>query len=115
MPIQTPQDYLKAEDLSNYQYQKGDILKLSGFCAKCKEKVVEPRGSVNKFGACLEFDYAGICYECKTITPFRMRFYPEDKRIVQAIDGKWYQSNLVRRTWWRELKQWFGKLINKKI
>ena len=112
MPIRTPQEYMDAEPLEVYKMDEKGSLKIGGQCGCCKKRVKDIRGEVVEFpNGCVEFHYAGACVECNMITPFHMRYYHDQKRVVQQVNGKWMESNMVPKTRWSSLKMWFTKMV----
>ena len=103
--IFTKQQYMEAPPISlSYVAKAGMSYEdLYGFCLKCNQPVQDLRGFVVEHVNCVEARFAGVCHQCKLITSFHLRLYPNGKMLFYK-DNQWNEH---------DNKTWYSRLINK--
>lgn len=77
------------------------LTELEGHCAGCGEPVVDLRGKVDEYAGsgCIDIRFGGVCRSCRLLTPFRFRWYPEQKRVLHLDGHKWVSYNTTANRW----------------
>jgi hypothetical protein len=100
MPIKTIEEY-KGSSQIVLPYKAESIPgaclnEMIAHCLNCGLPTHNLRGTITEFNKnCLIVDFAIYCSFCSTISPFLMRWYPKDNRVMKFIEGEWFEGKMT--------------------